>query len=93
MVNAIVMFLGLILSTIFLALRLPGGNYDTVAQYYNSAGNEHMLSIYGTPEIFFTFALGTVISAAACWKTSRRHNAAADRCEATPSVASVAASS
>jgi SSS family solute:Na+ symporter len=62
LVNAIVMYLGLILATIFLAFKLPGKNYDTVAQFYNSSGNEHMLSIYGTPEIFFTFALGTVIA-------------------------------
>jgi len=62
LVNAIVMYLGLILATIFLAFKLPGKNYDTVAQFYNSSGDEHMLSIYGTPEIFFTFALGTVIA-------------------------------
>ena len=62
LVNAIVMYVGLILATIFLAFRLPGGNYDSVANYYNSSGNEFMLSIYGTPEIFFSFALGTTIA-------------------------------
>ena len=62
LVNAVVMYLGLILATIFIAFRLPGQNYDTVARFYNSSGDEHMLSIYGTPEIFFTFALGTVIA-------------------------------
>ncbi len=62
LVNAIVMYLGLILATIFLAFRLPGGNYDTVADYYTSSGEGFMLSIYGTPEIFLTFALGTTIA-------------------------------
>ena len=62
LVNAIVMYLGLILATIFLAFRLPGGNYDTVADYYTSSGEGFMLSIYGTPEIFMTFALGTTIA-------------------------------
>lgn len=62
LVNAIVMYLGLILATIFLALRLPGGNYSSVAEYYTSSGDNFMLSIYGTPEIFFTFALGTTIA-------------------------------
>jgi SSS family solute:Na+ symporter len=62
LVNAIVMYLGLILATIFLAFRLPGGNYDSVAEYYTSSGNDFMLSIYGTPEIFFAFALGTTIA-------------------------------
>jgi len=62
LVNAIVMYLGLVLATIFLAFRLPGGNYDSVAEYYTSSGNDFMLSIYGTPEIFFAFALGTTIA-------------------------------
>jgi len=62
LVNAIVMYLGLILATIFLAFKLPGGNYSSVAEYYTSSGNDFMLSIYGTPEIFFAFALGTTIA-------------------------------
>ncbi len=62
LVNAIVMYLGLILATIFLALRLPGGNYDSVAEFYTSSGDDFMLSIYGTPEIFLTFALGVTIA-------------------------------
>lgn len=60
--NAIVMYLGLILATMFLAFRLPGGNYDSVATYYTASGNDSMLNIYGTPEIFFTFALGMTIA-------------------------------
>lgn len=62
LVNAIVMYLGLILATIFLAFRLPGGNYSSVAEYYTGGGNDYMLNIYGTPEIFFAFALGTTIA-------------------------------
>ncbi len=62
LVNAVVMYLGLVLATLFLAFRLPGGNYNSVAEYYNSAGDEFMLNIYGTPEIFFSFALGTTIA-------------------------------
>ena len=62
LVNAIVMYLGLILATIFVAFRLPGGNYDSVANFYNSSGNEFMLSIYGTPEILLSFALGSIIA-------------------------------
>jgi SSS family solute:Na+ symporter len=62
LVNAIVMYCGLILATIFLAFKLPGGDYSSVAEYYTSSGDNHMLSIYGTPEIFFTFALGTTVA-------------------------------
>jgi SSS family solute:Na+ symporter len=62
LVNAVVMYLGLILATVFLAFRLPGGNYDSVAEYYTDGTNDFMLNIYGTPEIFFAFALGTTIA-------------------------------
>ncbi len=62
LVNAIVMYLGLVLATVFLAFRLPGGDYSSVAEYYTSSGDDFMMSIYGTPEIFFAFALGTTIA-------------------------------
>jgi SSS family solute:Na+ symporter len=62
LVNAIVMYAGLILATIFLAFKLPGGDYSSVAEFYTSAGDDHMLSIYGTRQIFFTFALGTTVA-------------------------------
>ena len=62
LINAIVMYIGLILATIFIALKLPGGNYNSVMEHYQSSGAGHMLSIYGTPEIFFTFSLGFVVS-------------------------------
>jgi SSS family solute:Na+ symporter len=62
LVNAIVMYCGLILATIFLAFKLPGGDYSSVAEYYTSSGDDFMLSIYGNKEIFFTFALGTTVA-------------------------------
>lgn len=62
LVNAVVMYVGLILATIVLAFKLPGGSYDSVANFYNDSGNSFMLSIYGTPEILLTFALGTVVA-------------------------------
>lgn len=62
LVNAIVMYVGLILATIFIAFKLPGGDYSSVAEFYTSSGKDHMLSIYGTKQIFFTFALGTTVA-------------------------------
>lgn len=62
LVNAVVIYVGLILATIFIAFKLPGGDYSSVAEYYTSSGNDHMLSIYGTKQIFFTFALGTTVA-------------------------------
>lgn len=61
-INALVKYGGLILATIFLALRLPGGNFESVRKFYVDAGQPHMLSIFGTPEIMLTFALGTVVA-------------------------------
>ena len=62
LVNAVVMYIGLILATLFLAWRLPGGDYNSVAAFYAAAEQEHMLSIYGTGEIMLMFALGTTIA-------------------------------
>lgn len=62
LINAVVMYIGLILATIFLAFELPGGSYDHVADFYNNQGESHMLSIFGTPEIMLTFALGTTVA-------------------------------
>ena len=60
--NAGVMYIGLILATIFLALRLPGGNFDSVTDHFLSINAEHMLSIFGNSQIMLTFALGIVIA-------------------------------
>lgn len=62
LINAVIMYVGLILATIFIALKLPGGNYDSVIKFYQDSGNSHMLSIYGTSEIMLTFALGITIA-------------------------------
>ena len=62
LINAIVMYVGLMLATFFLALKLPGGNYDSVATFYTASGNAHMLNIFGTREIFLTFAVGITVA-------------------------------
>lgn len=63
LINAIVMYIGLILATVFLALALPGGDYSSVYDHYaNNPQTEHMLSIWGNSQIFLTFSLGMVIA-------------------------------
>ncbi len=62
LVNAVVMYIGLILSVIFLALRLPGGDYETVSTFYAGAGQSHMLSIYGNADIMVNFAIATTVA-------------------------------
>ena len=63
LINAIVMYIGLILATIFLALSLPGGDYTSIYEHYTSnPATEHMVSIWGNSQIFLTFSLGMVIA-------------------------------
>ena len=63
LINATVMYVGLILATIFLAFALPGGDYSSVYNHYASnPETEHMLSIWGNSQIFLTFSLGMVIA-------------------------------
>ncbi len=62
LVNAIVMYVGLILATIVVAMRLPGGNFETVQSFYLDAGQPFMLSIFGNAQIFMTFILGTLVA-------------------------------
>ncbi|WP_286829581.1 MULTISPECIES: sodium:solute symporter family protein [Kordiimonas] len=62
LINAVVMYIGLVLATIFLAYKLPGASYDSVADFYDGQDQGFMLSIFGTPEIMLTFALGTTVA-------------------------------
>lgn len=62
LVNAIVMYLGLVLAVIFLALRLPGGDFESVRASYAAAGEPFMLSIYGNAQIMQSFVLATVVA-------------------------------
>jgi len=62
LINAVVMYVGLILATIFLALRLPNGNFDSVSEHFVSQDMAHMLSVFGNSQILMTFALGIVIA-------------------------------
>ena len=43
LVNAIVLYIGIILATIFVAQKLPGGNYDKVAEHYKTVPAKVML--------------------------------------------------
>lgn len=60
LVNAIVMYVGLVLATIVVAMRLPGGDFSSVQTFY--ADEPHMLSIFGNAQIFLTFVLGTIVA-------------------------------
>ncbi|GAC10900.1 sodium:solute symporter family protein [Paraglaciecola chathamensis] len=60
--NAVLMYISVILATLFIALQLPNGDFSSVTEYYVSSGNEQMLSIFGPPELMWTFAFGLVVA-------------------------------
>lgn len=62
LVNAVVMYIGLILAVIVVAMNLPGGNFDTVQSFYVDTDQQFMLSIFGNSEILATFVLGTIVA-------------------------------
>lgn len=62
LVNAVVMYVGLILATIFVALRLPNSDFSSVQSFYEADEQVHMLSIFGNSQIMLTFILGTIIA-------------------------------
>lgn len=66
LVNALVMYLGLVLATLYIAKGMPGGDFSTVSEHYVKTDQEFMLSILGTPEIMMTFALVTVVAVVFC---------------------------
>ncbi len=61
-INAVLMYVSVIAATIFLALNLPGGDFSSVADFYTASGEEHMLTIFGPPELLWTFAFGLVVA-------------------------------
>jgi SSS family solute:Na+ symporter len=72
-VNAIIMYIGLILATIFIAGGLPGGNFESVREYYMAnngfPGPDHgghepaaYINILGDSGLFIGFAIVQVIT-------------------------------
>jgi SSS family solute:Na+ symporter len=64
-INAVVMYLGLTIATIIIAVGLPGANFDSVKAFYDGSrgfnGPEN-LSIFGTSSQFINFAIVQVIT-------------------------------
>ena len=72
LINCFVMYIGLILAMIFVTFELPPGGWGTVAEFYISKEQAHMLSVVGTPDLFFTFVLGTILSVVFCQSISQQ---------------------
>ncbi len=62
LINAIVLYAGIILATIFIGLALPENGFATVTEYYHNTGQESALSIWGTPDLFINFAIVNIVA-------------------------------
>lgn len=66
-VNAVIKYVALILAVLFVALKLPGQNFDTIQTYYQAEPSQHfMLSVFGNADLFITFAIGNIIAVTFC---------------------------
>ncbi|MEM8935995.1 MAG: sodium:solute symporter family protein [Pseudomonadota bacterium] len=62
LVNATVMYAGLILATVFIAFSLPEGGYAAIGEYYRSTDQSSAISIWGTPELMVNFAIVNIVA-------------------------------
>lgn len=72
LINCVVMYAGLIIAFVYISLGLPADGWDTVSQFYLDRGEGFMLSIFGTPELLWTFALATVIATVSCQSVAQQ---------------------
>lgn len=72
-INATVMYIGLIIATIYVASKLPGGNFDFIEKTLptSEGGAEFMLSIFGNADLMITFAVGNIIAVTFCQSISQ----------------------
>lgn len=72
-INATIMYIGLIIATIYVASKLPGGNFDFIEQAIpnSEGGAEFMLSIFGNADLMITFAVGNIIAVTFCQSISQ----------------------
>jgi len=65
LINTVVMYVGLIICAVYLTAQLPNG-WEGVTSYYQNQDQAWMLSVFGTQELFLTFALGITLSVVFC---------------------------
>ncbi|WP_319388113.1 sodium:solute symporter family protein [uncultured Cohaesibacter sp.] len=72
LINCAIMYVGLILTMVFMSGALPEGGWGEVANFYINQDQAQMLSIFASPELLFTFALGTILSTTFCQSISQQ---------------------
>jgi SSS family solute:Na+ symporter len=61
LINAVVMYVSIVIAGVYLAFVLPGG-WEGVTQHYVSNGEEFKLSILATPDLLIGFSLAAIFS-------------------------------
>ncbi len=72
LINCAIMYIGLILAMIYMTAALPTGGWGRVADFYISQNQADMLSLLGSPQLLYTFALGTILSTTFCQSISQQ---------------------
>ncbi|MEM6648777.1 MAG: sodium:solute symporter family protein [Pseudomonadota bacterium] len=70
-INAVVMYIALILAVIFIGFALPGNGYETAAQVHRDAGNARLLNPFGDVGVIFAFGIPIVIAIVFSQSTSQ----------------------
>ena len=64
-VNATVMYIGLIIATVAIAFKMPGGNFNFIMDTFT--GEEaFMTNVFGNANLFISFAVGQIIAVTFC---------------------------
>ena len=61
-INAVVMYVALILAVVFIGIALPGDGYNTVAEVHRTAGNERLMDPIGDLAVIMAFGLPIVLA-------------------------------
>lgn len=65
LVNLVILYIGIVAATFCIAKSLPGGTFASVSNYYTSnPETAFMTKVFGTPSLWFSFALANIISVA-----------------------------
>lgn len=70
-INAVVMYIALILAVVFIGFALPGDGYNTVAEVHLAAENGPSLSPLGNVGIFVAFGIPIILSIAVSQSVSQ----------------------
>jgi len=64
-INLFVLYIGLALATFYIAIKLPGQNFDTIRTYYENT-DPTMLHFFGTKTTFLEYAIPSIIAPLFC---------------------------